>query len=186
MRVRILSVSASVIMMGTMLMTGNADVQPYQEEIQHIEFEQIPEAAVSPPEVTDHEAGMITRTHTVHLYTQEDAELIKRIALAEAETEGADGLWMVMSCIINRVNDPDYPDTVQDVIYQKNVFSSLKDGNFAKAAATSDEAEEAFARIDAGDVCPQIIAFEGLGSDALDRWFRYAFTYRKHKFYTKK
>ena len=167
-------------------MTGQADIMPdYQEEIT-VHFEQIPEETVSPPEVSDLEGEMFARTHIVHLYTQEEADLIKRIALAEGETEGADGMWMIMSCIINRLNDPDYPDTVSGVVYQKNVFSSLKDGNFDKAAVTSDEAEEAWARIDAGDVCPQIIAFENVKSDALDTWFRYAFTYRNHKFYTKK
>lgn len=186
MRGKLLSMSATVIVMGTMLLTGQADVMPdYQEEIT-VTFEQIPEETVSPPEVTDQEAGMFERTHIVHLYTQEEADLIKRIALAEGETEGADGMWMIMSCIINRLNDPDYPDTVSGVVYQKNVFSSLRDGNFDKAAVTSDEAEEAWARIDAGDVCPQIIAFENVKSDALDTWFRYAFTYRNHKFYTKK
>ena len=186
MREKILSMSAAVIMMGTTLMTGHADVMPdYQEEIT-VHFEQIPEETVSPPEVSDLEGEMFARIHIVHLYTQEEADLIKRIALAEGETEGADGMWMIMSCIINRLNDPDYPDTVSGVVYQKNVFSSLKDGNFDKAAVTSDEAEEAWARIDAGDVCPQIIAFENVKSDALDTWFRYAFTYRNHKFYTKK
>lgn len=186
MREKILSMSAAVIMMGTTLMTGQADVMPdYQEEIT-VTFEQIPEETVSPPEVTDLETGMFERTHIVHLYTQEDADLIKRIALAEGESEGADGMWMICSVIVNRVSDPGFPSTVSAVVNYPNAFSCLKDGNFDKAKTTSPEVEEAWARIEAGDVCPQIIAFEGLGSDALDTWFRYAFTYRNHKFYTKK
>ena len=180
---RVMSLSASMVMMGIMMMTG-ADVQPDQEEIQQTEIVQ--EAAVIPLEISAPESEMIARTHDVHLFTQEDADLIKRIVLAEGGTEGPDGMWMIMSVIVNRVNDPDYPDTVSGVIYQKNVFSCIKDGNFAKAAATSDECEEAFARIEAGDVCPQIIAFEGIKSDMLDQWFMEAFTYRHHKFYTKK
>ena len=175
--------SASLVMMGIMMMTG-ADVQPDQEEIQQIEIVQ--ETAVAPLEIDAPEGEVIARTHDVHVYTQEDADLIKRIALAEGEIEGADGMWMIMSVIVNRVSDPDYPDTVTGVVYQKNVFSCLKDGNFAKAKTTSEEAEEAFARIEAGDICPQIIAFEGTKSNVLDKWFSEAFTFRHHKFYTKK
>ena len=178
----VLSLSASVVIVGITMMTV-ADVQPDQEEIQQVEIVQ--EAAVKPQEIKAPEARVMARTHDVHVYTQEDASLIKRIALAEGETEGPDGMWLIMSVIVNRVNDPDFPDTVHDVIYQKNCFSSLRDGNFAKAAVTSDECEEAFARIEAGDICPQVVAFEGIQSDVLSEWFMEAFTYRNHKFYTK-
>ena len=180
---RVLSVSVTALMLEIMMLTG-ADVQ--NKEIQET-YEISTQAPAMTLEISTPETGVLyARTHNVHLYTQEDAELIKRIALAEGETEGADGMWMIMSCIVNRLHDPDYPDTVQGVVYQKNVFSCLKDGNFAKAAVNSDDAEAAWARIEAGDVCPQIIAFEGIGSDVLDTWFWYAFTYKKHKFYTKK
>ena len=181
-----ISMSATVIMMGIMLLTGQADVQEeYQEEIQE-EFKIDSPAAVEPLKIDNPDSGLIARTHDVHMYAQEDADLIKRIALAEGETEGADGMWMIMSVIINRLNDPEFPDTVQGVVYQKNVFSCLKDGNFAKAKTTTPEAEEAWSRIEAGDVCPEIVAFEGLQSNVLDAWFSEAFTYRNHKFYTKK
>lgn len=186
MRGKLLSMSATVIVMGTMLLTGQADVQRNQEEIHTVIFEKIPEAAVSAPEAETPEIGVIERTHDVHMYTQEDAALIKRIALAEGESEGADGMWLICSVIINRLHDPDWPSTVSGVVYQTNAFSCLKDGNFAKAAATSEEVEEAWSRIEAGDVCPEIIAFEGLESNVLDKWFMEAFTYRNHKFYTKK
>ena len=188
MRGKTISMSATVIMMGIFMLTGQADVQENQEEIQE-EVQQVnieTEAAVIPQVVVTPEIGVIERTHDVQTYTEEDAALIKRIALAEGESEGADGMWMIMSVIINRVNDPDYPETVRDVVYQKNVFSCLKDGNFDKAPSTTDEAEEAWSRIESGDVCPQIIAFEGVSSNVLDEWFWEAFTYKHHKFYTKK
>ena len=188
MRGKLLSMSATVMMLGTMLMTGQADVQyqsDYQEEIQQ-QYEVKTEAAVIPVMPEPPETGVIERTHDVHNYTQDDATLIKRIALAEGEIEGADGMWMIMSVIINRVNNPDFPDTVTGVVYQTNAFSCLKDGNFDKAPGTSEDAEMAWLRIESGDICPQIIAFEGLDSDVLDQWFWEAFTYKHHKFYTKR
>lgn len=186
MRGKIISMSATFIMMGTMVMTGEADVQDNPIEIQET-IENEAKAAAIPLEIETPETGMMyARTHDVHLYTQEDADLIKRVALAEGESEGADGMWLIMSVIINRLNDPDWPDNVHDVIYARGAFSSIKDGNFAKAAVSTDAAEEAWQRIDSGDVCPQIVAFESLESNVLDKWFEEAFTFRHHKFYTKK
>ena len=181
---RVLSMSATVFMMGIMAITG-AESEECPEKIQEITTIE-KEAAVEPLIIEVSESGVLERTHDVHLYTQEDADLIKRVALAEGECEGADGMWLIMSVIVNRLNDPDYPETVSGVIYQKNCFSSLRDGNFDKAPATTDECEEAWQRIEAGDVCPQIIAFETVDSNVLDQWFSEAFTYRHHKFYTKK
>lgn len=185
MRGKIISMSATFIMMGTMVMTGEADVQENPIEIQET-IEKPIEAAVIPLETESPETGMVARTHDVHMYTQEDADLIKRVALAEGESEGADGMWLIMSVIINRVNDPVWPGNVHDVIYAKGAFSSIKDGNFAKAAVTSEAAEEAWQRIESGDICPQIVAFESVESNVLDKWFMEAFTFRHHKFYTKK
>ena len=187
MRGKILSMSATVIMMGTMLLTGQADIQSdYQEEIHTVTFEKIPEAADVPLETAAPDGGVVERTHNVHVYTQEDAALMKRVSLAEGQTEGPDGMFLILSVIANRVSDPDWPQTVSGVVYQPNAFASIKDGNFDKAPETTPECEEAFARIEAGEVCPEIVAFETVDSNVLDQWFSEAFTYRHHKFYTKK
>ena len=186
MREKIVSVSVLTVFMGTMLIAGQADVLEDPPRTNQITFEYVQEAAGAQDESENPEEVLMERTHNVHLYTQEDADLIKRVAMAEAGTEGPDGLWMVCSVIVNRLNDDAYPSTVKGVIYQKNAFSSIHDGNFAKVSEISDECEEAWQRIESGDVCPEIIAFETIESNALDRWFSEAFTFRHHRFYTKK
>ena len=178
---RVLSMSATVLMTAVIIL--NADVKA--KEIPTT-IENRTEAAVQPLILDLPETGVIERTHNVHLYTQEDAALMKRVALAEGQTEGPDGMFLILSVIANRVSNPEWPDTVTEVVYQKNAFASISDGNFAKAPATSPECEEAFARIDAGEVCPEIVAFETVDSNVLDEWFMEAFTFRNHKFYTKK
>ena len=182
---RVLSISATVFMVGIM-MTTVADVLEDPPEMHQVTFEYCQQAAGAKEEIPDPEVVVMARTHNVHLYSQEDEELIKRVAEAEGLSEGADGMWMISSVIINRTHDPDYPSTVEGVIRQKNAFSSLNDGNFDKATGTSQECQEAWERIESGDVCPEIIAFESVDSDVLDQWFSEAFSYRKHKFYTKK
>lgn len=186
MRERIVSISVLAGVMGTMLIAGQTDVLEDPPQQYQLTIEYCQEAAGAQEEIPDPEVVMMERTHNVHLYTQEDADLIKRVSMAEAEGEGPDGLWMVQSTIINRMRDESYPATAAEVIRQKNAFSCLYDGRFERAAATSDDCEEAWARIESGDVCPEIIAFESVDSNALDEWFKEAFTYRHHKFYTKK
>lgn len=177
-RGKIISMSATVLMTELMLCAPPADVQ---EEIQTTTKVNI-EAAVEPISIEAPEIGLIERPP----YTDEEAALIKRIMLAEGQTEGVDGMWLIGSVIINRTNDPDWPDTVEGVIFQKYAFSSISDGNFDREFVKWDEAEEAWQRIEAGDVAPEIIAFENIKSNILDRYFLEAFTYRNHRFYTKK
>ena len=63
-----ISMSATVIMMGIMLLAGQADVQEeYQEEIQE-EFKIDSQAAVEPLIIDSPETGVFARTHNVHLY----------------------------------------------------------------------------------------------------------------------
>lgn len=62
--------------------------------------------------------------------TQEEIELIALVTMAEAEGEPEEGQRLVIDTILNRVDSElsYFPDTVHDVIYQKNAFSSMWDG----------------------------------------------------------
>lgn len=183
MRGKLISMSATCLMMG-MVQIGQADVQEtvttvHQEYIQ--EETEIIETAPEVPQI-----GVVERKDPAPVYTDEEAEMIKRVSMAEAGNQGADGLWMVQSVIVNRVGDPVFAPTVYEVLHQKNAFSTMTNGAYEKAPEPTAECEEAWARIEAGDICPEIVAFEGTDSDVLDQWFLYAFTYKDHKFYTKK
>ena len=59
------------------------------------------------------------------LATQEEIELIALCVMAEAEGECEYGQRLVIDVILNRVDDPHFPDTIYDVIYQKNQFSGM-------------------------------------------------------------
>lgn len=68
------------------------------------------------------------------LLTEEEIELIALITMAEAEGEPEEGQRLVIDTILNRVDSElsYFPDTVYDVIYQKNAFSSVWDGRADK------------------------------------------------------
>lgn len=59
------------------------------------------------------------------LATQEEIELIALCVMAEAEGECEYGQRLVIDVILNRVDDPHFPDTIYDVIYQKNQFAGM-------------------------------------------------------------
>lgn len=122
----------------------------------------------------------------VNEFTLDEATLLMRIAQAEGGTQGADGMWLIMSVVLNRVNSPDYPDNIHDVVYQPYQFSSLLDGNFDNTVILKAEAHEALARIEQGDVAPMIIGFERKPSNTLEKYFDYAFSYKDHNFYVPK
>jgi N-acetylmuramoyl-L-alanine amidase len=60
--------------------------------------------------------------------TEEEIELIALVTMAEAEGESEYGKRLVIDTILNRVDHDRFPDSVEDVIYQKNQFTSMWNG----------------------------------------------------------
>lgn len=86
------------------------------------------------PEVTDE------AEETGYQYTEEEIRMIAQLTMAEAGNQSELGKRLVIDVVLNRVDhpDPQYPDTVQEVIYQKNQFSPISDGRFEKCYATEE------------------------------------------------
>ena len=88
-----------------------------------------------------------------HLSTEDELEEIRNeiyygeleeLALlihAEAGNQDEFGKRYVADCVLNRVDDPDFPDTIHDVIYQNNPtqFSPTTNGAIEKAGYTITE-----------------------------------------------
>lgn len=113
----------------------------------------------------------------------EDAQLLMKIGQAEAGNQGPDGIWLVMSVVMNRVESATFPDTITEVVSQKGQFSTYK---HLDGVTPCMDCHEALARIEKGDVAPDIIGFENVKSKSLERYFEPAFSYREHMFYTLK
>lgn len=52
-----------------------------------------------------------------------DREILGLCGWMEDRGEGVGGCYDVMHVVVNRVHSPDFPNTVHDVVYQKNAFS---------------------------------------------------------------
>ena len=160
---------------------GKAKDLGLDEPIQEVETGEVKKDAPA--------AGQVTE------FTYEEAQLLMRMAQAEAGNQGIDGMWLVMSVAINRIKSKNFPDNITDVIYQNATtkngtviyqFSSVADGRIDEQVVLSNEVHEALAMIECGEIQEKIIAFEVKDSTALDEYFEYVFTFRDHRFYVEK
>ena len=57
-----------------------------------------------------------------------NALILANVALCEASVEGRVGMLAVMDVVLNRVNHPRFPDTIEDVVYQRHQFECITKG----------------------------------------------------------
>lgn len=81
----------------------------------------VPEPTSTPP----NETTATPEPEWVCPLTDEEVELIALLTMAEAEGEPEEGQRLVIDTVLNRVDSPYFPDTVYDVVYQKNQYSSM-------------------------------------------------------------
>lgn len=86
---------------------------------------------------TVQEERIITYTYdTVDAY---DSYLLAKIAMAEAENQDTEGKALVMLVVLNRAwGDNEFPDTVEDVIYDDGQFSPVLEGKFEQTIPNKD------------------------------------------------
>ena len=70
--------------------------------------------------------------------SNEEIELIAMVTMAEAEGEPEEGKRLVIDTILNRVDHKRFPNTVSDVIYQKDQFTSMWNGRLNSCYASDD------------------------------------------------
>lgn len=125
---------------------------------------------------------------------QENLETLYRIVEAEAGSEDEDGKLLVANVVLNRMEDEQFPDTVKEVVFQKEKgicqFSPIKDGRYFQVVV-SDETVEAVERALAGEDISQGALYFVARSHADDsrvNWFdnhlTYLFRHGGHEFYT--
>ena len=83
--------------------------------------------------VRTNEPETTTRTEVkdisnVDLIAMDDAVLIAKLVLAEAEGEPEMGKRLVIDTVLNRLDSSDFPNTVYDVVYQPYHYDPAWDG----------------------------------------------------------
>lgn len=86
--------------------------------------QQAPEEKTPEPEPESTYESMIKSRD----WDSDDSERLMKIAMAEAESEGVEGKALVMLVVLNRVWSDDFPDTIEEVIFQPRQFSVVTEG----------------------------------------------------------
>lgn len=72
-----------------------------------------------------------------------EMEVLAQLVEAEAGNQPFEGKCLVVDVILNRVESPDFPDTISEVIFAPGQFSVVKNGAFDKAAWNMQESDYA-------------------------------------------
>lgn len=81
---------------------------------------------------------MTVVTEPEYPLSQEEIDLIALVTMAEAEGECEEGKRLVIDTILNRADHERFPDTVTEVIYQANQFSSMWNGRIDRCYVMDD------------------------------------------------
>lgn len=76
------------------------------------------------------------RTNAVISYTDQELEYLARIVFAEARDEPFEGMVAVAAVVINRVQNPSFPNSIYDVIFQPGQFTPVKTGKIYEVKPT--------------------------------------------------
>ena len=68
-----------------------------------------------------------------------EMELIAQLVMAEAGNQDLTGKRYVADVVLNRVDSDEFPNTVEEVIFQENQFSVIENGAFDEAGWTITE-----------------------------------------------
>lgn len=80
-------------------------------------------------------------------FTDEESQMLMKLAMAEAENQGTVGKALVMNVVHNRVLSDEFPNTIEEVIFEPvteeyHQFSVIDDGRY-DAAVPDEECYEA-------------------------------------------
>jgi len=109
---------------------------------------------------------------------------LSRIIYAESGNQPLEGKIAVGNVVMNRVNDPRFPNTVYDVIFQKNQFSPAASGAIYREP-NEESVVAAMLVLDGAQVTPTALFFNGvrLTRSYAARTRTYVTTIGDHAFY---
>lgn len=71
-------------------------------------------------------------------WSANESYLLARIAMAEAEECNTQTKTLIIMCVLNRVWSDEFPDTIEEVIFQENQFSPIDNGRWDRVEPNED------------------------------------------------
>lgn len=153
-------------------------------------FTAAPTASTAPTEASDPPEEEPEPTYQSIIQSRdwdgEDSEMLMKIAMAEAEGESVEGKALVMLVVLNRVWSDGFPDSIEEVIFQRNQFSPVREGGRYWTTEPNDECREALDLVmDGWDESQGALYFEAADNEQgwHSRNLEFLFQHGGHKFY---
>lgn len=137
---------------------------------------------------------VVTMSSSAKMMSDEDYENLLQIVEAEAGTEDLKGKILVANVIMNRVNYPEFPDNVTDVIWQYiggvAQFSPVHDGRISEVVPTEETKEAVKQVLEGVDYSEGALFFiqKSAAAKGNIQWFDKSLTrlfkHGVHEFYT--
>lgn len=138
-------------------------------------------------------AFLVVEQHYLYELTDTDLEVLQRIVEAEAGNEDEDGKLLVANVVLNRMNSDLFPDTVSEVVFQKekgiSQFSPVSNGSYYRVQVsqeTVDAVERALMGEDISQGALYFVARKYADSRKVlwfDRKLTYLFQHGGHEFF---
>lgn len=125
--------------------------------------------------------------------TQQDIDVLMKIVEAEAGGEDRTGKLLVANVVINRVKNKSFPNSIKDVVYQKNEnvtqFSPVSNGRINQVCVSEETKEVVYSALRGEDVSQGALFFlaRKYSDPSNVEWFdnnlRFLFSHGGHDFY---
>lgn len=106
-------------------------------------------------------------------------ELLAACVEAEAGNQGLEGKKLVAEVVLNRVRSDKYPNTISEVITQRNQFTTWSNGMIDRAQITQESYDAVASVINDGILHPDILFFT---AGRYSEYGKPAFSYKDHYF----
>lgn len=121
----------------------------------------------------------------------DEAYILAKIAMTEAEGEDTEGKALVILTVLNRVWSPQFSGTIEEVITEKNAFSSYSNGRYDRVEPDKDcWAALELVQIEHWDESQGALYFERTPDPGESTWhsrnLETLFIHGNHTFYTEK
>ena len=93
------------------------------------------------------------------MYTQEELDILAHILAGECQALSDMEQLRVGSVVLNRIKDSRYPNTMQEVVFQKNQYACVKNGNYYREP-TERNWENAKWLLEYGSVLPEYVIYQ--------------------------
>ena len=71
-------------------------------------------------------------------WSAKESYLLARVAMAEAEGCNIQTKTLIIMCVLNRVWSDEFPNTIEEVIFQENQFSPIDNGRWDRVEPNED------------------------------------------------